>query len=269
MLEKAKCIKAIFFDVDGTLYDHEIRDFPESTKTTLELLGQQGYQLYVATSRSEQELANVIDIIQQYPFAGIITCGGAMTRIADEIVDVRYMDDAEVEAVMAYCRTHQIDVRWQSKDNCFFDFEARKSSKEVFDYLYQMVPEVQAWKRESIINLLCYTTAEQSKELVSMLPHSSIVDYGGAIEITGKYVNKATAIARLIEKLDLTLEEVAVFGDGENDEWMLRDAGIGVAMGNGSELAKLAADFITGDIREDGLANACRLLGFVDEGAMV
>ena len=46
------------------------------------------------------------------------------------------------------------------------------------------------------------------------------------------------------------------FGDGENDCTMLKMAGIGVAMSNGAEAAKGAADHITASNNEAGVAKA-------------
>ena len=46
---------------------------------------------------------------------------------------------------------------------------------------------------------------------------------------------------------------------------MLRYAGIGVAMGNGSPLAKQAADYVTDDIDDDGWAKACLHFGLIDQ----
>ena len=44
------------------------------------------------------------------------------------------------------------------------------------------------------------------------------------------------------------------FGDGLNDVTMLRDAGIGVAMGNASDELKALADLTTASCDEDGVA---------------
>ena len=45
-------------------------------------------------------------------------------------------------------------------------------------------------------------------------------------------------------------------GDSENDLSMIEAAGIGVAMGNASELVKNHADYITGTNAQDGVASA-------------
>mgnify|MGYP003375609359 FL=1 len=45
-------------------------------------------------------------------------------------------------------------------------------------------------------------------------------------------------------------------GDGNNDLEMIRRAGVGVAMENGEEIVKQAADFVTKTNDEEGVAFA-------------
>ena len=44
---------------------------------------------------------------------------------------------------------------------------------------------------------------------------------------------------------------------------MIRYAGIGVAMGNGVEALKSAADYVTTDIDDNGISNALKHLGLI------
>ncbi len=53
------------------------------------------------------------------------------------------------------------------------------------------------------------------------------------------------------------------FGDGLNDMEMLDTVGFGVAMGNAEPELKLLADFVTKDIREDGILYALEELGII------
>ena len=48
------------------------------------------------------------------------------------------------------------------------------------------------------------------------------------------------------------------FGDGENDLNILKAVQLGIAMGNGEEQVKQIADYVTSDINEDGIYNACK-----------
>ena len=49
-------------------------------------------------------------------------------------------------------------------------------------------------------------------------------------------------------------DEIAAFGDAENDCDMIRYAGLGIAMGNGHPLLQEAADMVTVSNEEDGVA---------------
>ena len=50
------------------------------------------------------------------------------------------------------------------------------------------------------------------------------------------------------------------FGDGLNDVTMLRDAGVGVAMGNASDEIRALADVVTASCDEDGVAQVIEQL---------
>ena len=60
----------------------------------------------------------------------------------------------------------------------------------------------------------------------------------------------------MIARYGIEPEEMAAIGDGNNDASMLAYAGIGIAMGNGTRKALEAADHITGNVWEGGLAQA-------------
>ena len=58
-------------------------------------------------------------------------------------------------------------------------------------------------------------------------------------------INKANAIKKVCEKLSITMEEVLACGDSINDLAMIREAGVGVAMGNAQPIIKEEADWVT------------------------
>ena len=45
-------IKAIFFDIDGTLRSFKTKTIPENTKETLRALREKGIKLFIATGRA-------------------------------------------------------------------------------------------------------------------------------------------------------------------------------------------------------------------------
>ena len=62
----------------------------------------------------------------------------------------------------------------------------------------------------------------------------------------------------LLRRYGVTTDEAMAFGDSENDVTMLRAVGTGVAMGNAADDVKAAANYVTDDAMQDGIATALR-----------
>ena len=75
---------------------------------------------------------------------------------------------------------------------------------------------------------------------------------------TRKSAPNSIRIRKFLEQKGWTRSQIMAFGDGENDIEMLRYAGIGVCMGNGLDIVKQSADYVTDSVDEDGIAKALR-----------
>ena len=102
--------------------------------------------------------------------------------------------------------------------------------------------------RDALINIL-----GNEAEVFSSYPNN--------IEIIPKNIDKGTALEAVSELLSIPLSDMIAFGDWDNDIGMLRTAGMGVCMANGSEGAKRAANMITASNNDDGIDKALRKLG--------
>ncbi len=85
------------------------------------------------------------------------------------------------------------------------------------------------------------------------------------IEISHRSAGKHSGIKYFMERLDLKAEEIAAFGDADNDVDMLAFAGCGIAMENASVKCKEVADYVTKHHTEDGVAYGLReILGVIE-----
>lgn len=75
------------------------------------------------------------------------------------------------------------------------------------------------------------------------------------LEFLNKKANKGTALKALCKNINLPIEKTIAVGDEENDQHMIKFAGLGVAMGNARESIKEIADYTTSTNNEDGVAN--------------
>ncbi|MGI9624155.1 MAG: HAD hydrolase family protein [Acidimicrobiales bacterium] len=79
------------------------------------------------------------------------------------------------------------------------------------------------------------------------------------VSITAHGATKAGAIERIATEVGTTLDRVMMVGDGHNDLEAVKDVGHGVAMGNGEDEVKEAADYVVAAVEDDGLAEALAL----------
>jgi len=80
----------------------------------------------------------------------------------------------------------------------------------------------------------------------------------GFLDIMAKGSTKGAAVQALAQHLEIPIENIAVFGDHENDISMFRSGALAIAMGNAQEIVKKEAHYITAPNTESGVAKAIR-----------
>ena len=76
------------------------------------------------------------------------------------------------------------------------------------------------------------------------------------LDVTAPDANKGHGVTELARQLGVPLEQVAVIGDGQNDVYMFKVAGLSIAVDNASDEVKKAADHVTASNVDDGVAHA-------------
>jgi Cof subfamily protein (haloacid dehalogenase superfamily) len=79
------------------------------------------------------------------------------------------------------------------------------------------------------------------------------------VSVTDASVSKASGVVALAAILELTLDQVMMVGDGQNDVSALEVAGHPVAMGNAHSDALAVAKYVVADVEHDGVAEALDL----------
>ena len=75
-------------------------------------------------------------------------------------------------------------------------------------------------------------------------------------EIMNDKVDKWSALKFLIKKLNIKKQEILTIGDNINDEEMIKNAEVGVAMGNSYPRIKDIANYVSSDNNSSGVAEA-------------
>lgn len=257
-------IKAVFLDLDGTLVSFKTHQIPETTRKALDILQQKGVKVFISTGRHKATIDNIGD----WQPDGYVVLNGGMCIVNNEVLFERHIPDNDIQSLLSYLKEkEQFPCVFLLKEELIMNFE-NQNSKDVFNYLNFSMPaisDLEEAAKEPVYELLVVNTQEEQDRMMPFLPNCDFTRshalYGDVIP---KGSNKAIGIQKIMDHFGFLKEETLAFGDGNNDLEMLKHAGVGIAMGNGSKELKEIADHVTDSVDDDGIWKALLKLGLIE-----
>ncbi|MCF0199286.1 MAG: Cof-type HAD-IIB family hydrolase [Bacteroidaceae bacterium] len=256
-------IRAIFFDIDGTLVSFRTHRIPQTTLDAVRRVRTMGVKVFIATGRPVPFVNNLGDM----EYDGIVAVNGGSVVTADgEVILRRTIDPADLQRLIAYEREHPMPIAFASDREAFVT-KLNDEAREVFTLLDLneksgvFAPIEHCLEMETMQVIPFFHADEEPYIMEHVLQgcdafrwHPSFVD------AICKGNNKATGIDAMLAHFGIPLEQTMAFGDGGNDIEMLRHVPHSVAMGNASDAVKAAARYVTDSVDDDGIANILRQL---------
>ena len=251
-------IKAIFFDVDGTLLSFKTHKISEHNFSILRQLKDKGILLFVASGRNMNGLKPLLD----FPFDGyIINNGQCYLDASRNIFYENSINKEDLEIILEEVNREPFPCAFTLRNNRIFNYR-----DERVDYIHNLTqadgdPEgdISNLASESVYQVMCFIDEDREKDLCSKLKYSTSSRWHETFcDINPIGGDKGIAVKAFLDKFGIKKEETMAFGDGGNDSIMLESVGIGIAMGNAGEECKAIADYITDSVDDNGIENACK-----------
>lgn len=254
------------FDMDMTLLDHATWKIPESADRALQRLRER-YYIVVATGRDldSKFSAGLKELVE--PDA-IIHLNGTKITVGDEMIYEHLMDKDLVRRLLTFTEGKEFAMGITTGTEDYYinqeyitrhDMRRWGQTDRVFQDPWELL--------DMEVRTMTYIGDEAGAKLVEeafpevKLPMFSSKEGADVIELAA---SKAEGLKRLCVHYGISMKDTVAFGDSMNDYEIVRDAGIGVAMGNAIEPLKEVADYVTTPIGEDGVWNACIALGLFE-----
>ena len=239
-------IKAIFFDIDGTIRSFKTKTIPDNTKETLKKLREKGIKIFVATGRAPFHTKFLDDLL------------------TGEVLNDKVLSKEDIKQTLPYFQKNNIACDFALLDRAFLNLKNERVQwleDELGDPTRFVVVE-DAYERalnEKVYQLNVFVSEEEEGDFMQLMPNSKTARWTSHFtDIIPKDGGKNKGIDAIINHFGIKLEETMAFGDGGNDIDMLKHAGIGVAMENARDDVKEIADFITTSVDDDGVTNALK-----------
>lgn len=253
--------KAVFFDIDGTLWNWK-NEIPKSAKEAIVQLRKNGNLAFLCSGRCRSYIRNP-DLLG-IGFDGIISGCGTMIEYNGKTVFYKRLENELAEHTVNTVRQYGFRPILEGREYIYMDpkefdrdLYGKKLTEELGEHLLSIAGH---WGRWEISKLACATENADRESCFHKLEsyYDYMVHNEAVVEMVPKGFHKGTGIAKVCELLGMDIADTFAFGDSVNDLGMMKAAGVGVAMGNGTDAVKEAADYVTSSLTEDGIWNACR-----------
>lgn len=254
-------IKLVAVDMDGTFARSDYSYDRERFKAALARMEVAGCQFVVASGNQYYQLRDIFP--EEHQAFSFVAENGAFVKDKEELVFAAEISreailktlaiikqHPEVKNVMcglnsAYCERGTVSQEFFDLTNIYYHRLAWVDDfAEVEDQILKFAPTVPVDKTEDYIALF------RDELAGSLVPTGS---GHGSIDLIVPGCHKASGLARLVQRWDITPEQCAAFGDGGNDLEMLQYVGHSYAMDNAPDNVKAVADFVCPSNDEDGV----------------
>jgi len=253
--------KLIAIDIDGTLLTDD-RELPKRNIEAMHAAVKAGVEVMIATGRPYRAAAWVME---KAGIEGLVlSLGGALINAfpGEETVFASVLGADVVTELADCCR--QNGWFWHCVSGSDYHYEVTCDMAR-FTELYFGYPGILmdfradhgiTFQKGNIVVSADITpkAAEKMKALIGDRAEVLISDKC-VIDITPKGVNKAVSLLSTAERLGIGVEQIIAIGDTESDLSMIKAAGLGVCVANGTAAAKAAADYIAPSNNECGVAH--------------
>ncbi len=277
--------KILFFDIDGTLWTMD-GHIPESTREAIRRVRENGHLVFINSGRTRGYIRD--PKLFTLGLDGVVSGCGTMIEAnalcrgvsdrredispetdAENVIFYRKMSDEEALRIVDTVRRHRMKPILEGRDYLYMDPEEFAGDRYAEYVRHQMGDALRSingnrgnWE---ISKISCDMKDADREACFAELDdaYTMIVHNEAVVEMVPKGFDKGTGIFEVCELLGTDIKDTYAFGDSMNDLEMIEAAGCGVVMGGGAEAVKKKADFVTKDLREDGIYYACRELGLL------
>ncbi|MDD7281613.1 Cof-type HAD-IIB family hydrolase [Floccifex sp.] len=249
-------VKIIFFDIDGTLVQLGTTKLSTKTKEALLACRQKGIKIFLATGRPNFVIPE-FDI----EFDGVVSFNGQYCYNQSQVIYENSLNPCEVLQVKQNCDKLNKPLAIATKHKLCSNYY-----EDLLDYYFTFASQnlevdqnFDETIKEPVFQMMVSTDSSLDKQLLHNCHSLQITRWWDkACDIIPLHGGKEIGIQHVLDYYGFSIDESMSFGDGGNDASMIMYTGIGIAMGNAKDEVKQVSDYVTLDVKDDGIYHALK-----------
>lgn len=260
-------IKAVFSDIDQTLFSHRTKSMPLSAVNAIEDMQKKGILFFLCSGRNFYLIrkSGVLDYVKP---DGIVTMNGAQALVGDESIFLHPIPEEVVDSLIRFAKRLRFGLTLiEEKEGHINMIDERViSAHEKYQTRFPQPRTYPDHYDRVIYQAIAYCDDFDESLFLPHLKHCKTARWDEyAVYIMPDDCDKSRGAEATMHHFGWMMDECLCIGDDSNDIEMVTKAKIGVAMGNGYKKLKEVSDYVTSDIDDDGFAKAMLHFGLIDE----
>lgn len=256
-------VKAAFFDLDWTLYDHRSKRWDLASIEAIKGLQSKGVKAFMATARPYASFVpfGALDLGIQWD--GYVASSGGLAVLGDEVVFKTVVRKEDVAALITLCRHYHMTMELVGEKERRLLAPLTRSARAYYSVFHETVPSIKDFSIEAIA-LLLFMNKKYDARFRKAFPHLCFYRFfPDAVDVYEVPHRKGDGVEAIIKKLGISKDEAIGFGDDLQDIPMAEAVGTFVAMGNAKEEVKKCASFVTKEVWNEGVKAALEKLQLI------
>lgn len=253
----------IFFDIDGTLLNHD-KELPSSTQKAILKLKEAGHIVAIATGRAPFMFE---DLREELGIDTYVSYNGQYVVLNGEVLYTNPLDIPALEELTKVALNNDHPV-------VFMDHEDMKANVPEHNYINESIETLKIdrfpthdplyYKGRDLYQTLLFCPKGAEQQYENEFDAFDFVRWHPvSVDILPKGGSKAIGIKKIVDQLGITSERQYAFGDGLNDIEMLTTVTNSVAMGNAEDKVKAVAKHVTKSVEDDGIVHGLKMVGLL------
>lgn len=250
-------IKAAFFDLDWTLFDHKNDRWDMESIEKIKELQKRGVKVFICTARPYHSFKWLGAFDLGIEWDGYIASAGGYAYTDGQYLHMASMKSEDVYHFIELAKERKLTLEVVELKDRILVAPPTKEAKDYYSAFKEVMPDVEEYDGSTAIGLNFFSPESEDAFFVQEFPNLVFFRFSPvSVDVMPSPRAKGHCLKLFLDHYGIKKDEAVAFGDDLQDISMASEVGYFVCMGNGKDEVKKVASYVTKNVWESGVGYA-------------